>query len=321
MAKSFIKIILYAIVLLSLASCDNSSVKPQQVDSIITSTLKDSIELINSTKDTITSIQLDTLPKIKFSMLQLNDSVREQLPKQFPDSQLIIICALNRIDPNRLHRADSLMIPDSIYADFIKYSPYPLHIQKADSIDKLILVSYPLQAFALYTAGKLERWGPVSMGGKATQTPTGMFHTNWKSKSQISTDNASWILPWYFNLVNHTGVSFHQFELPGFPASHSCIRLRQIDAEYIYYYAEQWKLDEKGWNIHVEGTPVIIYNKYPFGEARPWFKRAIDSESTKESVSKLGIIIEPYYEQILREQLIRKNYEQTTKFELVDSLM
>ncbi|MEX1188407.1 MAG: L,D-transpeptidase [Bacteroidia bacterium] len=292
--------------LLFLFSCDTSSVNEDKKNESIAS--YDTVPAVEKSLDKSLEIIVDTLPLISYSILQMNDSVIHQLPQQFPDSQLSIICAINRIDPDRLHRADSLMIPDSIYFDLNNYSPYPQKITIADSVDKLILISYRYQAFALYTKGKLEKWGPVSMGAKNTKTPTGLFHTNWKSKSQISTDNSSWILPWYFNLVNNTGVSLHQFELPGFPASHSCVRLRLSDAEYIYYFAEQWKLDEKGWKILVEGTPVIIFGEYPFGKQRPWFEAAISQSGELLSADTLSDVIRNHLPQIIEEQKVRKQF-------------
>jgi hypothetical protein len=305
-ASIYLLILFFAFSLLF--SCESSADKendviPNEHFAIKDSLIADEDSLINSEK-----IVNKSIPKISYKMLQVNDSVIQQLPKQFPDSQLITICAINRIDPDRLHRADSLIIPDSIYSDLNIYSPYPESLSIADSVDKLILISYRYQAFALYAKGELEKWGPVSMGAKKTQTPTGLFHTNWKSKSQISTDNSDWVLPWYFNLVNHTGVSLHQFELPGFPASHSCIRLRLSDAEYIYYFAEQWKLDVKGWKVLVEGTPVIIFGEYPFGKPRPWFEAAINPEAAMISSDTLQKVVKKYLPTIMEEQRVRNDY-------------
>lgn len=295
-------------IILVIVSChSDESVAKSLKDSILTS--KDTASIAD--KDSLT---VDTLPNVIYSILLLNDSTLKQINKQYQPEHLKTICALNRIDTKLIHRADSLIIPDSFYVDLINYSPFPLEFPKADSILKLIMISYPLQAFAVYDTGRLVRWGPLSMGKRTTQTPVGLFHTNWKSKSQISTDNADWILPWYFNLINSTGVSLHQFELPGFPASHSCIRLREEDAEWIYYYADQWKLDSKGWKILIQGTPVIIFDKYPFGEARPWFSLAIDSKSNRISADSLDKEISPFYDNIIREQKARiKFYSDTQK--------
>jgi len=287
-------------------------------------TSKDSIIVdIDSTRNTkIDTVIIDTLPDVKYSILILNDSTRNQISTQFELEHLKTICALNRIDIDRLHRADSLIIPDSFYVDLINYSPFPLEYLKADSIHKLIMISYPLQAFAVYNTGQLVRWGPLSMGKRTTQTPIGLFHTNWKSKSQISTDNPDWILPWYFNLINSTGVSLHQFELPGFPASHSCIRLREEDAQWIYNYADQWKLNSKGWKILVEGTPVIIFGQYPFGKPRPWYSLVIDSKSNRISADSLDKEITPFYEKILLEQKTRlRFYADTLKQDTIAPIL
>jgi len=303
--KTIFIIGLMSIILVIVSCHSDESVAKSLKDSILIS--KDTASIAD--KDSLT---VDTLPNVTYSILRLNDSTLKQIKKHYQPEHLKTICALNRIDSELIHRADSLIIPDSFYVDLINYSPFPLEFPKADSILKLIMISYPLQAFAVYDTGRLVRWGPLSMGKRTTQTPVGLFHTNWKSKSQISTDNADWILPWYFNLINSTGVSLHQFELPGFPASHSCIRLREEDAQWIYYYADQWKLDSKGWKILIQGTPVIIFGKYPFGEARPWFSLAIDSKSNRISAYSLDKEISPFYDNIIREQKARIQFYSDT---------
>jgi len=37
-------------------------------------------------------------------------------------------------------------------------------------------------------------------------------------------------------------VSFHKFDLPGYPASHGCVRLPEEDAKWIYDWADHWTL-------------------------------------------------------------------------------
>ncbi|RPI72970.1 MAG: hypothetical protein EHM47_07060, partial [Ignavibacteriales bacterium] len=111
------------------------------------------------------------------------------------------------------------------------YSPFPKHAEILDSVKKILIYSYPIQAFAAYEFGTLVRWGPTSLGKRSTPTPTGLFHTNWKAKRTISTVDSTWVLPWAFNLDNFAGVSIHQFDLPGYPASHACARMLDTDAE------------------------------------------------------------------------------------------
>lgn len=96
-----------------------------------------------------------------------------------------------------------------------------------------------------------------------------MFHTNWKAKTTRSTENPDWILAWYFNIENARGVSLHRYDLPGFPASHACVRLLGPDAEWLYRWAEQWRV-EHGAVIEGSGTPVIVFGEYRYDARPPW---------------------------------------------------
>lgn len=178
---------------------------------------------------------------------------------------------LNRIDFEHVWRADTLIVPDTFLTDTVRYSPFPLNLPLIADIPKLILFSYYSQMFAAYDCGILVRWGPTSMGKRATPTPTGLYFTNWKAKQTISTENAEWKLSWYFNLDNARGVSLHQYDLPGFPASHACMRLYDEDAHWFYDWAEQWILIDDH-NIAAYGTPVIIFGVYPYGKRKPWLQ-------------------------------------------------
>jgi len=254
------------------------------------------------------SISIDSLDKkliINYRLLYLNDSLRKRLKKDFTVSELSTISALNRIDYAKMYKVDSIVLPDTFLIDFLSYSPFPDTFPQIFQLKKIILVSYPIQAFAAYFNGKLQRWGPVNMGKKSTPTPTGLFHTNWKSKLQISTENPDWILPWYFNLVNATGVSFHEFELPGLPVSHSCIRLKQEDAKWIYENAEQWKLHKNGMKILAQGTPVLIFGEYAYEKPKPWYGLAKDGLTNNYSADSLFKFLSPYIEKLETEQAER----------------
>ncbi len=253
---------------------------------------------INESQLTIDSTNTDDISdknteelNISYSLHELNDSTINKFKDTYKSADWKTICAINRIDPNRLNRADSIVIPDTVLADLMDYSPFAKEIAHKNISDRIVFVSYAIQAFALYRNDSLIRWGPVSMGAKKTPTPTGYYHTNWKSKRQISTEDSSWILNWYFNIVNASGVSFHEYELPGYPASHSCIRMREEDAQFLYYFAEQWKLDEKGRQVITEGTPVIIFGSYPWGKTRPWFHLSRDRNFLDISKDSLETIL------------------------------
>lgn len=269
-----------------------------------------SISKISPAKIAIDTIQLKEIEheqfyQGRFHFIYSSDSIFKKAKKHFSDDELSTILALNRIDINRMYRVKKLIIPDSIYTNFMDYSPFPSVIAELVEIKKLIVISYPIQAFALYESGRLIVWGPTSMGKKSTPTPIGLFHTNWKAKKTISTVNEEWILNWYFNIVNLDGISMHEYELPGYPASHSCIRLREQDAKFIYDWADQWIIENNGRTIIANGTPVIIYGNYDFDNHPPWYKLENNPNANKITADSLLKLITPYYQVIIQEQSIR----------------
>lgn len=179
------------------------------------------------------------------------------------------ILKLNRLDLPHIRQGDSLVV-SGIAPDTLRLSPFPQEIAPARGLSKLLLVSIRVQSFAAYQSGRLVRWGPTSSGRQETPTPPRLYHTNWKDKERVSTFNDEWKLTWYVNLDNSLGISLHQYELPGRPASHSCIRLLEEDARWLYGWSEQWKLTPDGRGIVSEGTPVVIFGEYDYSGRPPW---------------------------------------------------
>jgi len=197
---------------------------------------------------------------------------------------------LNRIDRRHIHVGDLLVIPRA-NADLMSAAPFPIQLEVARNIPKLVLVSRRVQAFGAYESGMLVRWGPTSTGKKSTPTPAGLYHANWKARKTRSSVNASWILPWCFNLDNRAGVAFHQFDLPGYPASHGCVRLIEEDAKWIYDWAEQWTLSKIDQSILALGTPVVIFGDYTYGEKPVWKRLAEDPGATGISIADIDIAL------------------------------
>jgi hypothetical protein len=217
-----------------------------------------------------------------------------------------IIAAINRVDVAHLPRLDSFLVPDRYVEDIKAYMPYPAIASSLKDIRKIIFFSYPTQTFAAYENGKLVISGPTNMGKKASLTPTGLFFCNWKAKETRSTVDNEWILKWNFNVSNFGGVGFHQYDLPGYPASHSCMRLWAEQAQFLYSWADQWKVQD-GKQV-LKGTPVIVYGAYPFGKPRPWFVLAGDGKALDIADAALGEIVNPHREAILAAQSARDSW-------------
>jgi lipoprotein-anchoring transpeptidase ErfK/SrfK len=239
------------------------------------------------------------------------DTAVKAFKKKYSASEQYIILALNRLDAKHIGRADTLIIPEKIDTDLMAYSPFPVSVDMIKDIPKVIFFSYPVQAFGVYENGKLVYWGPSSMGSKIHPTPTGLHFTNWKGKQVISTVNDEWKLNWNFNIANKEGVGWHEYDLPGYPASHSCLRLLADQAKWLYDWGEQWILDKKG-QLLAKGTPVIVYGEYPWGQRRPWKNLLENPDANTISESDLNTIVQPFMEEIQKQLTIRQNVLQSS---------
>jgi hypothetical protein len=88
----------------------------------------------------------------------------------------------------------------------------------------MVLVSIPQQVMNVYRNGILIGRSSVSTGSKGHATPGGVFTILEKKKEHYSKkyDNAP--MP-NMQRLTWTGIAMHSGNLPGYPASHGCIRL------------------------------------------------------------------------------------------------
>jgi hypothetical protein len=118
------------------------------------------------------------------------------------------------------------------------------HPERAPTGPLAIIVSIPKQRVFVYRNGIQIGVSPCSTGKKGHETPTGVFTILQKEKEHHSSsyDNAS--MP-FMERLTWDGVALHAGKLPGYPASHGCIRLPAEFATKLY-------------EITQVGTPVII---------------------------------------------------------------
>jgi hypothetical protein len=169
-----------------------------------------------------------------------------------------------------LPQVAALVVPDRWDLDELSYSPLPREYAGVWQCSKIMILDLPSQVFGGYETGRLVRWGPISSGRMQSPTPQGFFHLNWKSQGRYSTVNPNWYMRWYFNVDNLEGRAFHAYSLPGYPASHACIRLLERDARWLYEWGESWELGTRSGEIRNYGTPVLILGAYRFEEHPPW---------------------------------------------------
>ena len=248
-------------------------------------------------------VEIEKRATIVYKIINSKDSIKSYL-KSLAEPDLTLIANINRADKGLLKRFDSIVIPTDTKQKLQHYFPFPFYATFLKDVKKIIFFSYPSQAFAAYENGRLVYTGPTSMGRKADMTPTGLFYTNWKAEETTSTFNDEWDLKWNFNIENKLGVGFHQYEMPGYPASHSCLRLTEKDAMYLYEWADQWEI--KGTdNILAHGTPVVVFGSYPFGSSKPWLALAQNPNALTISESNLESTASQYLPDVMQKQAQR----------------
>lgn len=233
------------------------------------------------------------------------ESSKLWMKKNESEQNLDIVLAVNRTDKENFTKIDSVIVPTDLSGDIAYYLPFPFEVSSLEKVDKVILFSYPTQTFAAYENGILIRTGPTNMGREKDKTPTGLFFTNWKAEETTSTFNDEWELKWNFNIENKLGVGFHQYSLPGYPASHSCLRLQEKDAKYLYEWADQWILVDDE-NVKFKGTPVIVFGSYDFKGPKPWLQLLEEPKALNISENELEKVVSSYLVTIIAEQNKRK---------------
>ncbi len=240
---------------------------------------------------------------IKYQLVSPKDSIKK-IFSSLDSNQKNIVLAANRVDAQNITKLDTLLLPANLNEHLFNYLPYPVDMPYLKDITKIIFFSYPSQSFASYENGKLIHTGPTSMGRKKDKTPTGLFYTNWKAEKTISTVNDEWELKWNFNIENDSGIGFHQYAMPGYPASHSCLRLTDSDAQYLYNWADEWVL--KGTDsVLAKGTPVIVFGSYNFSVPKPWLQLSQNPTALDITVKDLELLVAPHLKDILAQQAER----------------
>ncbi len=258
-----------------------------------------------NTQQTVKVVKKAPVRKAPKAVSYTLENTKEWLKTNKDSANLEIAIAVNRTDKAFFTKMDSVIIPTDRSGDIAFYLPFPVEVPYLVDVDKILFFSYPTQTFAAYENGILIYTGPTNMGKKKAQTPTGLFFCNWKAEETISTVDDEWKLLWNFNIANKGGVGFHQYDMPGYPASHSCLRLQEKDAKYLYEWADQWVLVDDE-NVKFKGTPVIVFGSYPFGEPKPWLQLVKNPKALTISESEMEKVTTPFLETILKEQEKKK---------------
>ena len=134
-----------------------------------------------------------------------------------------------------------------------KPGDYVWHPEVSPDGPVVIIVSLPEQRMYVYRNGVRIGQSTVSTGKKGHATPTGMFTILQRKVRHESNIYKGAKMP-HMQRLTWTGIAMHAGHLPGYPASHGCVRLPVDFAEKLY-------------SVTRTGTSVIITDdKFAPGE-------------------------------------------------------
>lgn len=137
-----------------------------------------------------------------------------------------ILCGFGGRRSGRRGAADPVMI---LALGSLAFLPW---FRKADGPVDKIVVSLADQAFVAYSDGRRVMRGPVCTGRRGYRTRAGKYRVTNKHRHWVSTIYGV-PMP-HFLRLNGGPVGLHGGFLPGFPASHGCIRLAYEDAGKLF---------------------------------------------------------------------------------------
>jgi hypothetical protein len=128
--------------------------------------------------------------------------------------------------------------------------------QEASKGPLLIVISISDQRVSLYDNGALVARSSVSTGVRDHPTPLGVFSVIGKQRWHRSNIYSDAPMP-YMQRITWSGIALHAGVLPGYPASHGCIRLTNDFAIRL------WHLTKRGTRVviaHDDVRPVEVSN-------------------------------------------------------------
>jgi hypothetical protein len=126
----------------------------------------------------------------------------------------------------------------------LKPGEFTWHPERTATGPVSVVVSIPQQRVHVYRNGVRIAVSTCSTGKPGHQTPTGVFVVLQKDKDHHSSTYNDAPMP-NMNRLTWSGIALHAGNLPGYPASHGCVRLPLKFSELLFPVTHM-------------GTPVII---------------------------------------------------------------
>lgn len=170
----------------------------------------------------------------------------------------------------------------SKYAEELKNGEYNWFPERSLSGPILIIVSIPDQKVHVYRNGIRIAASTCSTGKPGHSTPTGVFKILQKDKFHRSSTYNNAPMP-NMNRLTWSGIALHAGQLPGYPASHGCVRLPLGFSEMLF------GITRKGMTVVIADNAsqpaAVVHPKLILGDfAREKFA-AVDENVSKSQHS------------------------------------
>ena len=153
-----------------------------------------------------------------------------------------LVCAVAASSGALAVEAPDLPIADKVA--LLKSGQYVWEDSSAPAGSPLLVINLTTQRALLFRGGVLVAGSTISTGSEGRETPLGTFPILEKQVFHRSRTYDDAPMP-YMQRLTWKGVSMHAGDLPGYPASHGCIRLPKGFAKLLY-------------GVTQVGTPVVI---------------------------------------------------------------
>src|SRR3954449_657072 len=208
----------------------------------------------------------------------------------------LTVALLTSVQAVQQPRAHTQGTPTGKPTGTLKPGEYWWKPQISPSGPLLILVSVPEQVMHVYRNGILIGRSTVSTGSQGHATPGGVFEILEKQQEYYSKkyDNAP--MP-NMQRLTWTGIAMHSGNLPGYPASHGCIRLPFDFSQLLF------KATAKGGTVvvgdgkvpvpHLASNPGLVLAPTDFTPEmlRPLAKNEYDWNPERSSTGPVTIVV------------------------------
>ncbi|GAB6195605.1 hypothetical protein PAGU2595_009080 [Lysobacter xanthus] len=161
--------------------------------------------------------------------------------------------------------SDTVMVAGDLAPGTYEWTP-----ERSTAGPVVVVVSLPEQTAHVYRGGVRIGRSSISSGKTGHDTPPGVYEILEKQKVHHSNKYNNAPMP-FMQRLTWDGIALHAGHIPGYPASHGCVRLPKAFAEQLFQVTER-------------GGMVVVADETTHGEAvlRPGDRVPVDPWTGRE---------------------------------------